>query len=65
MKNHNKSLNYQIKSLFFKLSKLSLILSLFLIMILQTGCATKDEEAPVITNVQVKDNVVTDRKSVV
>lgn len=59
MKNHNKSLNYQIKSLFFKLSKLSLILSLFLIMILQTGCATKDEEAPVITNVQVKDNVVT------
>lgn len=59
MKNHNESLNYQIKSLFFRLSKLSLILSLFLIMIFQTGCATKDEEAPVITNVQVKDNVVT------
>ena len=58
MKNHNESLNYQIKSLFFRLSKLSLILSLFLIMIFQTGCATKDEESPVITSVKVEGNVV-------
>lgn len=58
MKNYNESLNYQIKSLFFRLSKLSLIFSLFLIMIFQTGCATKDEESPVITSVKVEGNVV-------
>lgn len=59
MMNHNESFNYQIKSLFFRLSKLSLILSLFLIMIFQTGCATKDEESPVISSVKVDGNVVT------
>lgn len=59
MMNHNKSFNNQIKLIFFKLSKLSLVLSLSLLMILQTGCATKDEEAPVITNVKVEGNVVT------
>lgn len=59
MKNHNESFSYQIKSIFFKLNKLGLVLSLSLLMILQTGCTSKDEEAPVITNVQVKDNVVT------
>ena len=59
MKKHNESLNYLTKSLFFRLSKLSLILSLFLIMIFQTGCAAKDEEAPVITNVKVEGNMIT------
>ena len=40
-----------------KIYKLSLLIVLILSVLI--GCKAKDEEAPVITNVQVKDNVVT------
>jgi len=58
MMNHNESINYQIKLIFFKLKQLCLVLSISLLVLIQTGCTAKDAEAPVITNVSLNEETI-------
>jgi len=58
MMNHNESFNYQIKLIFFKLRQLNLVLSISLLVLIQTGCTAKDEVAPVITNVSLNEETI-------
>jgi len=54
----NELFNYQLKLIFFKLRLLSLVLSISLLILIQTGCTTKDEVAPVITSVSLNEETI-------